>query len=172
MFFMSNLTHKQAVFVAAYLETGCKVAAYRKAYDCRRMNDRTVTRKAQEVAALPQVARLIRQHKNEALANSAVTLENTLKGLASIAFTDMTDFVEWSDGKVTLKPSYALEPHQKAAIREIIVTPDGAIHVKLHDKLRALECLGKHIGMFEKSRPELAQPLFNIVMPCERPKPS
>ncbi|MCC6795248.1 MAG: terminase small subunit [Candidatus Hydrogenedentes bacterium] len=161
---MSNLTQKQAVFVAAYLETGCKVSAYRKAYDCRRMNDRTVTRKAQEVASLPQVAKLIRQQQDDALARCNVTLENTLKGLAAIAYTQITEFVEWEDGKTTIKPSHALASHQRAAIKEIVITPDGSVSVKLHDKLRALECLGKHLGMFEKARPELAQPLFNIVM--------
>ncbi len=147
---MSTVTQKQFRFVSYFLETGSKVEAYRRAYNCRRMNERTITRKAQEVASLPHVAELIRQQQAEAMANCAVSLQSTIEALASIAFTSLTEIVEWTGGAASLKPFAQLTPRQRAAIKEVSITPEGALHVKLHDKIRALEALGKHLGIFAK----------------------
>lgn len=53
---MKRLTQKQHLFSLAYLATGNRVEAYRRAYNHGRMTEKTVSRKAQEVAALPHVA--------------------------------------------------------------------------------------------------------------------
>ena len=147
---MNNPTLKQHAFVLEYLATGNKVEAYRRAYDCGKMSTRTITRKAQEVAALPHVAELIAQLQAEAIAKCAVSVESTIEALASIAFTNITDALDWGGNSTSLKPPDRLTVRQRAAIKEVTLTPEGGIQVKLHDKIRALEALGKYLGMFEK----------------------
>jgi len=163
---MKKLTGKQNRFVAAYLETGCKVTAYRRAYDCTSMNDRTVTRKAQEVAALSHVAEAIRNQEEAAMDRSAVTLDRIIQGLTNIAFADVAEILHCTDGVLSLKSLDALSPRQRAAIKEIAVEKDGRVQVKMHDALRALEALGKHFGMFDKRSRETSDvPLIQLFMP-------
>ena len=89
-----------------------------------------------------------------------VSQERVVKELARVAFADATDYVqvetrtvEKDDGTevsyqtVTLKNTAELSPEQRAAIAGIKQGANG-IEVKLCDKLKALELLGRHIGMF------------------------
>ncbi len=168
---MSKLTQKQHQFVVEYLATGSKVEAYRRAYNRGNMNDRTITRKAQEVAALPHVAALIDQLQGEAMAKCAVSVESTVEALASIAFTNITDAIQWRGSTATLKPLEQLTPRQRAAIKEITLTPEGGVQVKLHDKIRALEALGKYLGMFDKkSKPQVLDKPVIIFQNMPEPK--
>lgn len=80
--------------------------------------------------------------------------------LARVAFADATDYacVELrthtkEDGTevtyqvVALRETADLTADQRAAIAGIKQAANG-IEVKLHDKIKALELLGRHIGMF------------------------
>ncbi len=72
---MKNLTQKLREFALAYVETGNRVEAYRRACNHGRMKERTVSRKAQEVAALPDVAAEIETLHAQALCRSKLTVE-------------------------------------------------------------------------------------------------
>ena len=89
-----------------------------------------------------------------------VTQERVVTELARVAFADATDYarvetrmIEKDDGTevsyqtVTLKNTAELSPEQRAAIAGIKQGANG-IEVKLCDKIKALELLGRHIGMF------------------------
>ena len=80
--------------------------------------------------------------------------------LAAIAFADATDYVQVvekpfvsKDGEEVMLPDVEitetanLKPEQKKAIAGIKQGKNG-IELKLNDKTRALELLGKHLGMF------------------------
>ena len=80
--------------------------------------------------------------------------------LARVAFADATDYAqvetrtfEKDDGTevtyqaVALKETIELTTDQRAAIAGIKQGANG-IEVKLCDKIKALELLGRHIGMF------------------------
>jgi len=167
---MKKLTQKQHSFVLAYLETGNRVESYRRAYDCGTMAKATISRKAQEVAALPHVAELIEQHQNDAIARHAVTVDKVLEFLAGIAFTDISEFIDYDGKTARIKDASLLTPNQRAALKDFVVSKNGGLYVRLHDSLRALELLGKHLGMFgKKALPQDNVPIINFIISGDEP---
>lgn len=71
-----------------------------------------------------------------------------LQELSSIAFARATDCLEIRDGKLVVRSSQELTEGQKAAIASMENTSNG-VRVKFYDKLKALELLGKAMGLFE-----------------------
>ena len=66
--------------------------------------------------------------------------------LVAIGFARVTDFLCVKDGEIVIKD--ALSPQTEAAIASIERTNHGW-KVKFYDKLKALELLGKHLGIFD-----------------------
>ncbi len=98
-----------------------------------------------------KVQRLIQEAMNDRAERTKVTQDKVVKELAKIAFANMKDFVRWGPTGVKVKNSQEVIEEDSAAIAEIsqVDTQYGTnIKFKLHDKLRALELLGKHLGMF------------------------
>jgi phage terminase small subunit len=80
-----------------------------------------------------------------------VQQDQVIDELVKIAFTNMLDFVEWKGEAVTLKDSGKLNRVNGAAVAEVsqtITQYGGRVSFKLHSKEKALELLGKHLGMF------------------------
>ncbi len=73
--------------------------------------------------------------------------EEILGELAAIGLARATDCLCICDGKVELKESGAIKGDGAAAIAAIEKTA-GGWKVKFYDKLKALELLGNHLGMF------------------------
>lgn len=81
--------------------------------------------------------------------------KRVLAQLACLAFSDITDYQVWNGDYATLKDSESLTRKQRAAIQQVKVTTvtkeDEARHtveLKLCSKEKALELLGRHLGMF------------------------
>ena len=70
-----------------------------------------------------------------------------LQELASIAFAKGTDYASIISGAVMMNDTEELTEEQKAAIVSIKQTKEG-VEVKLANKLKAIELLGKHLGIF------------------------
>ena len=68
--------------------------------------------------------------------------------LAAIGFARVTDFLCVENDTLLLRSTKELEPEASAAIASIERTSNG-IRVKFYDKLKALELLGKYMGLFE-----------------------
>lgn len=80
-------------------------------------------------------------------AKTDVTAERVLTELARIAYGDITAMVRIRNGRVCVADSDALTQDQRSAIAEISETADG-IRVKLADKTKALEMLGKRLALW------------------------
>ena len=151
-----KLTPKQMRFVDEYLvDLNATQAAIRAGYSTKT----AAFIGAQNLKKL-QIAEEISRRQKDLQRRTEVTQDRVVKELARIAFADMTDYaqvetrmIEKDDGTevsyqaVALKETAELSAEQRAALAGIKQGANG-IEVKLHDKIKALELLGRHIGMF------------------------
>lgn len=80
------------------------------------------------------------------MAGRKVSPKQIIQELTAIAFARVPDCMVIEDGDVRLKEG--LKPLQRASIASIEKTSSG-VKVKFYDKMKALELLGKHFGLFE-----------------------
>ena len=92
---------------------------------------------------------------------AGVTVQRIVEEFAKIGFANMADYMRAGEGGDPYLDFSALTRDQAAALCEVTVEDfkDGRggdardvrrIKFKLHDKLNALEKLGKHVGMFKE----------------------
>ncbi len=73
--------------------------------------------------------------------------DNILTELAAIGMTRATDVLCIQDGQVALKSPEEMGKDHAAAIASVEKT-SGGWKIKFYDKLKALELLGSHLGLF------------------------
>lgn len=144
---MRKLTPKQAAFVVEYLvDLNATQAAIRAGYSAK-----TAYRIGAELLHKTSVAEAIQKAQARREVRTEITQDQVVTELAKIAFGNVRDVMEWGPRGVTLKDSAALTEAQAAGVAEVSesVTKDGgSIKLKRHDKVKALELLGRHLGMF------------------------
>lgn len=139
---MAKLTAKQERFCEEYLiDLNATQAAIRAGYSAN-----TANRIASELLSKLDIQNRIAELKAERSKRTEITQDRVVKELAAMAFAKATDYACVVDGIVIIKPTSMLTPVQQAAIVGIKQTQAG-IEIKL-DKSRALEMLGRHLGMF------------------------
>ena len=77
-----------------------------------------------------------------------ITKKQVVEELAAIGFARATNFLRVSDGELTIRETDSLSKADQAAIAAIERSSTG-IKLKFYDKMKALELLGKYMGMFE-----------------------
>lgn len=83
--------------------------------------------------------------------------ERIVEELAAIGFARVTDVLCIEDGELVVRPTDALSSQSQAAIASVERMSSGCLKIKLYDKMKALELLGKHLGMFEGKTEEEIQ---------------
>ena len=78
-----------------------------------------------------------------------------MEELAAIGFARATNFLRVSDGELIIRETDTLSKADQAAIAAIERSSTG-IKLKFYDKMKALELLGKYMGMFEGTAKEEA----------------
>lgn len=159
---MSKLTAKQARFVEEYLlDLNATQAAIRAGY-----SERMAHSIGWENLQKPAIAEAIAAAQAARASRTEVTQDRVLAELAKIAFADIRNAVRWGRSPVDteaeeanpnslgiypveLVPSSEIDDDTAAAVSEVSLTQTG-VKIKLHDKLAALEKIGKHLGMFKE----------------------
>lgn len=143
---LPKILPRQQRFIEEYLiDLKGTQAAFRAGYGSMR----GCRQRSYELLRKPQIAAAI----SEALAKGpGITRARIIDELARIAFAQPKDYYKWGPEGVTLKNSDELSDEQAAAVSgvyQIITSEGGTIRIKLHDKVGALEKLGRALGMFK-----------------------
>lgn len=144
---MARLTEKQKRFIEEYLiDLNATQAAIRAGY-----SPKTAYSIGEENLKKPEVKVAIDKAMAERSRRTGISQDRVLRELAKIAFVNPTDVIDMDEA--TIRGDANRE--DTAAIASVrvktIPTEAGNIterEVKICDKLKALELLGKHLGMF------------------------
>ena len=141
---VARLTDKQKRFVEEYLvDLNATQAAIRAGYA-----ETTADVQGPRLLGNVRVQEEIQTAMSRRSSRTEITQDRVLKELAAIGFSRATDFVNITQsGVVRLTPTASLTDEQKKAIASIKEGKFG-VELRLHDKLTALQMIGRHIGMF------------------------
>lgn len=141
------MTEKQKIFADEYLIDLNATRAYKIAYP-RVKNDETAAAAAARLLKNVKVVTYIEKRMQDRQKRTEVTQDRVIEELAAIAFARATDFAQIVNGNVVLTDTADLTESQIKAIAGIKEGKFG-IELKLNDKEKALELLGRHLGMFK-----------------------
>ncbi len=133
----------EKIFLDEYVASCFNMAAA-----CERAG--VIERTALQMLCRPHCKAYISKMLAEVREESIVRAEDVVKELAVIGFADICQFVEFDGKNVSLKHSGEIDEKARRSICEISSSRDGSVKVKLHDKIRALENLGKYLGIFKE----------------------
>lgn len=151
-----KLTDMQAAFVDHYLVTlNAKRSAIKAGY-----SPVSAERQAHDLLKNPQVSAAIRKRMDARAERVGLKAEQVLSEIAKIALSDMRQIAAFGADGVQIFESDDIHHDAAATIQEVserrqtrydedgneIVTSN--IKVKLHDKLKALDLAGRHLGLW------------------------
>ena len=140
------MTEKQKIFADEYLIDLNATRAYRKAYpNCKK--DSSADAAARKLLGNTRIQKYISARMEERQKRTEVTQDRVLQELAYIAFARVTDYATVRNDVVKIKNTDELTEEQIRAISGIKEGKFG-IELKLNDKEKALELLGRHLGMW------------------------
>ena len=174
-----QITDRMKKFVDEYLiDFNATQAAIRAGY-----SPDTANEQGSQLLARPDIRELVAEGQKEVMERTQTFQDNAVAELKIVGFSDLADFLTVKDGGIVEQKSFdQLTKEQTKCIKKIKQTvrtshsSDGSIlhqtatlEIELHDKLKALELLGRHLGMFNDSlRLEGALPLqifFEVAPP-------
>ena len=161
---MAGLTIKQEKFCQGLFASLTQREAYKQAYNAENMTDKSIDEKSCVLANTVKVKERLAFLRDEFKGRNMVTVERVITEYKKIAFADIKDFVSFGTVKTevgfdeeTGEPIYGYRQMVEAKpsaevdgtmIQEISISPKGVFAFKLHDKQKALDMIGKHLGMF------------------------
>ena len=93
-----------------------------------------------------------------------ISTKKVVDELAAIGFARATDFLSVEAGELVVRSTSELSKNDRAAIASLEATSNG-IRLKFYDKMKALELLGKYLGMFDgKPLPESKNDLLDAIL--------
>jgi len=155
---IQRLTDKQKRFCEEYLiDLNATQAAIRAGY-----SEKTANRIASENLTKLDIQAYIQELNQARQERTQITADMVIQELGKVALINLDDFY-YSNG--TLKEPSQLSERAKCALASYSIKrinlgdgefEDVPIH-KTHDKMKALEMLGRHYGIFEKDNKQKPQ---------------
>jgi phage terminase small subunit len=153
-----KLTAKQEAFCQDFIISNNALESYQKVYSTNGSKANQI-KMAFEVRHNPSVEARIAELQELARQRNNVTVDRIVNRLACHAFTDFTEIADYENGRMSLHSFKNLTPQQRACIKEFklktvtkIVDEEYVdcdyVEIKLYDQQKALDMLGKHLGMF------------------------
>lgn len=143
---MVNIAKKDRIeiFCRAIIEDKTQYEAYLLAYpNAKKWKRNTVDKAASVFAKSEEVQKRLAELRKEAEIKTAITFEKVLNEIASVAFSDIGDYIEIVQGAVIFKDSN--KKNKMGCINEVKQGKAG-MSIRMHDKLKALEMICKLMG--------------------------
>lgn len=138
-------------FVREYLvDLNAAAAARRVGYPAS-----TAKTRGNKLMARKDVQEAVKQAMAERAVRTGVTADRVIHEYARIAFADARNYYDWGPWGVKLRPASELDA-DAAAVVAIVKSARGKrapqLHLRLHDKHRALNMLARHLGLWTDRR--------------------
>lgn len=143
---MGKLTPKQNAFVQEYLvDLNATQAAIRAGY-----KSKTARQIAAQNLSKLNIQTAIEEGMKEREKRTEVTQDMVIQQLAKIAFLDIKDVVTWAEGQgIKIRDSDEVDGTVLTEVSETLSEGGWTKKVKMSDRMRAIEMLGRHLGMFK-----------------------
>lgn len=175
---MTSLSNQQKLFCQKYLELGMNgTQAYLSVYkNCKK--EETAMTNASRLLRNAKVKEYIEELQSKVEEKAIVTIEDIVKELTAIAFTDRTKISqnvrnrimlqddkdgtkkEYFEDNVIFTQTSELDETTRKVIAGYKKTQSG-FAVETYDKMKALELLGKYLGMFKDEAPNITNNIIN-----------
>ncbi len=153
-----GLTEKEYCFLQEYVSNGFNgTQAALETYKCS--NDKVAASKASDILRKKKVKEALKKEMQSFADSYSTSKENVIRELSLLAYSDMRDYIDFAGDVVELKSSDEIGVKTKA-IKEITITPvrlvdsegesytGNKVNLKLYDKQKSLELIGKTQEMF------------------------
>jgi len=176
-----SLNTKQRKFVREYLlDLNGTQAAIRAGY-----SRKTAGIQAHNLLKKPNIKKAIHKGMDAKAKRYEISVQRILEELAIVAYSDLKHYIDIDPDTGAIRAKGFQDMPEKTsralkAIKEDRVIKEDAdghkvtvfdkIRFELHDKLKALELLGKHIGMFRESDTPPGNVYVQIVSALPRPE--
>jgi phage terminase small subunit len=143
---------KHQAFIAHYLKTfdataSAKAAGY---------SEKSAQGQGYQLLQHPAVSAEIKKAIDKRAKRLELSADNVLREIARVAFSDITNVMDFGPGGVTVNDSKTMRRNVTRAIQSVEETVSESetrttrkIKVKLHDKLKALDLAGRHLGLWK-----------------------
>lgn len=153
------MTAKQERFVQEYLiDLNATQAAIRAGY-----SPKTAQEQSARLLSKVMIQAAISKAQAERSRRTGINQDRVIRELAKVAFLNPVDVIDMDDATIQGEANRDDTACIASVKVKTIPTDDGPIterEVKTYDKLKALELLGKHLGMFtDKLKVEGAVPI-------------
>ena len=144
---MAKLTEKQRRFVDEYLiDLNATQAAIRAGYSVK-----TAREQASQNLTKLNIQQAISEKMAERSKRTGVNQDRIVLELAKIAFVNAADVIDSDDATIKARATADDTAAIQSVKVKVIPTKEGEgveREIRLNDKLKALELLGKHLGMW------------------------
>lgn len=175
---MTTISNNQKLFCQEYLKLGMNgTKAYMKVYKtCKK--EETARTNASRLLTNANIQEYISELQSKVEDKAIVSIEDIVKELTAIAFTDRTKISqnvrnrimlqddedgtkkEYFENNVIFTETKDLDEITKKVISGYKKTQSG-FAVETYDKMKALELLGKYLGMFKDDAPTINNNIIN-----------
>ena len=153
-----QITDRMRQFVAEYLvDLNATQAAIRAGY-----SEATAQEQSSQLLDRPDIRELVEQRQKDRIDRTQLSQDLTVNELKTIAFSDVADFVIVKEGGVIeQRPFNELKKDQTRCVKKIkqtvrtaqssdgtVIHQTAVLELELYDKVKSLELLGRHLGIF------------------------
>ena len=143
-----KLTPKQSRFIDEYLiDLNGTQAAIRAGYSVK-----VAREQAKENLTKPYIKDEVDKQIKDRQNRTQVTQDMVIEELKKVGFSDITNYIKYNKEGIEIIGTSSIDKEYTSVISSAseTITKDGkrSLQFKLHDKIKSLELLGRHLAMF------------------------